>query len=70
MIDSQGKKRTVLLEDKPFSNVSNYSEKCNYQCYQGKKVDDNKIDDSTYKIEMSMDLVNDCIKGIKFIFFP
>jgi hypothetical protein len=69
MIDSQGKKRKVILEDKPYSSVCNYSETCNYKCYPlNKNLDEKMIDDRTYRIEMSMDLINDCISEIKNLY--
>ena len=61
MIDSKGNKRKVVVEDKPYSNVCNYQEKCTNICYpEGKEVDDTKIDNRTYRVEMSSDNIYEC----------
>ena len=71
MIDSRGKVRdNIILEDKPFSNVCNYTDKCEYKCYNpnNRELDDSNIDTSTYKIEFSSDLIREYQEEIKKIF--
>ena len=69
MIDSRGNKRKVIVEDKPYSNVCNYQDKCTNICYpEGKEVDDTKIDNRTYKVEMSYDNIMECYELIKQMF--
>ena len=50
MIDSRGNSRKVTVEDKPYSNMCNYSKSCQIKCYPThKKIKPNKIDISTYR---------------------
>ena len=67
MIDSRGSERMVTVEDKPFSNVCNYSDKCDFKC-NNPVVDDSKVDITTYKLEFSSDNIKDCIEEIKLLF--
>lgn len=57
IIDARGNKIKYNLRDKPFTDICNYSteKKCEpYKCINEKKVNDNKIDESTYRSEFSI----------------
>lgn len=67
MIDSRNNKRDVIIEDQPYTNVCNYSSKCELKCNIDKKIN-NKIDNSTYRIELSSDNIKECYSKIKLLY--
>ena len=67
MIDSRNNKRDVIIEDQPFTNVCNYSSKCEIKCNIDKNLG-TKIDNTTYKIELSDDNIKECYEYIKLLF--
>ena len=69
MIDSRGNERQVVVEDKKFSNVCNYSKTCDIKCYpHHKKVVGDNIDTTTYRKEFSEDNIKNCMEEIRVLF--
>jgi len=69
MIDSRGNSRNVIVEDKKFSNVCNYSKTCDIKCYPTtKKLKEDKINNTTYKKEFSEDNIKNCMEEISNLF--
>ena len=67
MVDSRNNSRSVIVEDQPYTNVCNYSEKCELKCNVNKNIKD-IIDHSTYSIELSSDNIKECYENIKDMF--
>ncbi len=69
MIDSRGNKRMVSVEDKPYTNMCNYSQQCQIKCFPThKKIKGKKLDMSTYRKEFSQDNIKQCIDEISNLF--
>ena len=69
MIDSRGNSREVIVEDKKYSNVCNYSKTCEIKCYpHHKKIQEENIDMTTYRKEFSEDNIKQCMDEIKTLF--
>ena len=67
IIDSRNNKRNIIIEDKPFTNVCNYSSKCEIKCNVDDKIGYD-IDNTTYRVEMSSDNIKECYEKIKELF--
>ena len=69
MLDSRGNERQVIVEDKPYSSMCSYSKKCEIKCHPGnKKVNEARIDMTTYRKEFSEDNIKECMEEIKLLF--
>jgi len=69
MTDSRGNTRMVSVEDKPYTNMCNYSDKCQIKCNPvHKKIKPGKLDMSTYRKEFSEDNIKNCMEEIANLF--